>query len=340
MSQRPVGFAVFGAGRIGALHAYNVARHTPGAQLIGVADVDPAAAQRAIRATEQGRATTDYRTLLEDPAVSAVIIATPTDSHAMLMVEAANHGKHVLCEKPVAQTLAATCAAMEAVAASGVLVQVGFNRRFDPDFAQAHAAIRRGDIGDPWIVRLVGRDPRIAPISYLKLSGGQFKDQAIHEYDMARWLAGCEVDEVSAIGSVLVDPELRELGDVDTSITTLRYVSGALGMIDSCRKAVHGYDVRAEVHGSEGTLFIGGQGNPGVTIFGPDQAAQEQVAFFIDRFADAFRAELVHFVSCIQTGEPPCVGVADGYAALQIAVAAGRSLHERRPVRIGEVTSD
>ncbi len=340
MKQGVIGIGVVGAGRIGTLHSLNVARHVPGAKLIAVADIDLASAQRAVATAEQGWATDRFEAILDDPAVDGVIIATSTDTHAALMVEAARHGKHVLCEKPVAQSLQATQSAIEAVKASKVLLQLGFNRRFDPGFAQAHAAIQRGDIGTPWMVRLVGRDPRIAPIPYLKSSGGQFKDQAIHEYDMARWLIGSDVVEVYATGSVLVDPAIKEIGDVDTAITTLKFASGALGMVDNCRRAVHGYDIRAEVHGSDGTLFVEGSGGPGLTVLGPDEEALAQVAFFIDRFAEAFRAEIVHFVDCVRTGSTPCVGVEDGYVALRVAVAAGRALQERRAIRIEEVTTD
>lgn len=291
MTRDVIGIGVIGAGRIGALHAANVAHHTPGAKLVAVADIDLMAAQRVVAKEKQGWATDRYQALLENGSVDAIIIASSTDTHAAMMVEAARQGKHVLCEKPVAQSLAATLEAIEALKASKVLLQLGFNRRFDPGFAGARAAIQRGEIGTPWLVRLVGRDPRIAPIAYLKLSGGQFKDQAIHEFDMARWLMGSEVEEVFATGSVLVDPAVKELGDVDTAITTLKFESGALGIIDNCRQAVHGYDIRAEVHGSAGTLFVEGSGGPGLTILGPDEEALAQPAFFIDRFLDAFRAE-------------------------------------------------
>jgi myo-inositol 2-dehydrogenase/D-chiro-inositol 1-dehydrogenase len=219
-------------------------------------------------------------------------------------------------------------------------VQLGFNRRFDPGFAQAHAALRRGEIGTPWLVRLVGRDPRILPLSYLEGSGGQFKDQNIHEYDMARWLSGSEVEEVFAAGSVLVEPGLQQFGDVDTSVTTLRFASGALGLIDNCRVSVRGYDTRVEVHGSGGTLFVNGDGGPGLVIFGRNDESLANLTFFIDRFAGAFRAEVVHFVQCLQTGSAPLVGIEDGYAALQIAVAAGRAFREHRAIRIDEVTTD
>jgi myo-inositol 2-dehydrogenase/D-chiro-inositol 1-dehydrogenase len=339
IGQKSIGIAVLGAGRIGALHAANVARGVPGAHLAGVADVDPAAAERAVQSAGSGRAVTDYRELLADPTVAAVVIATPTDTHAQLMREAAAAGKQIFCEKPIALTLEATRAAIDAVAATGVSLQIGFNRRFDAPYAQARAAIARGDIGEPWIVKLVGRDPRIAPLSYLRVSGGQFKDQAIHEYDAARWLIGREVEEVFATGSVLVDPAVGEIGDVDTSLTTLRFEGGALGLVDSCRQAVYGFDVRAEVHGSDGKLLIGYEGRTAVTLLEPNRASHDHIDWFLDRFAEAYRAELEQFVVSLREGTPPSPTAEDGYRALQIAVAAGRSLRERRMVRLGEVTS-
>ncbi|HKC74202.1 MAG TPA: Gfo/Idh/MocA family oxidoreductase, partial [Chloroflexota bacterium] len=250
MAAGTIGIAVLGAGRIGTLHAANVARWVPGARLVGVADVDLAAAQRAVEGAGAGRATIHYQELLDDPDVQAVVVATPTDTHAAVMADAARAGKHMLCEKPIALTLEATRTAVETVERADVLLQIGFNRRFDPAWVRAQQAVARGDIGEPWIVKLVGRDPRIAPLSYLKVSGGQFKDQAIHEYDAARWLMGREVEEVYATGSVLVEPAVAQIDDVDTSLTTLRIAGGALGLVDSCRRAVYGFDVRGEVHGS------------------------------------------------------------------------------------------
>ena len=330
---------MLGAGRIGALHANHVARAVPAATLVGVADIDLAAAQHAVTAAGAGRATTDYVELLDDPTVAAVVVATPTDTHSSVMVQAARRGKHILCEKPIALTLEATREAIAAVQDAGVLLQIGFNRRYDPVNVRAREAIQRGDIGEPWIIKLVGRDPRIAPISYLEKSGGQFKDQAIHEYDVARWLLGREVEEVFAAGSVLVDPAVAAIGDVDTALTTLRFAGGALGLVDSCRQAVYGYDVRAEIHGSEGKLMVGYEGRTAVTLLQPNRASHDHIDWFLERFAEAYRDEVIDFVDCVRTGRTPRAVGEDGYRALQIAVAAGRSHRERRAVRLEEVTS-
>lgn len=335
----PVGIAVLGTGRIGHLHALNAARAVPGAHLVGVADVDPVAAGRTSEAARSGRAVVDYRELLADPQVQVVVICTPTESHARIMREAADAGKHILCEKPVALTLEETRAAIDAVAAQGVLLAIGFNRRYDPAYVAAKRAIDAGELGDPWIVKLVGRDPRPAPLSYLAGSGGLFKDQAIHEFDLACWLVGRPVEEVFATASVLVDPRIGDLGDVDTALTTLRFQGGALALVDNCRQAVYGYDVRAEIHGSAGKLIIGHEARTSVTLLRPDSASHDHVDWFLDRFADAFREELIDFVACVRSGRQPRAGGEDGYRALQIAVAAGRSHRERRAILLAEVTS-
>jgi myo-inositol 2-dehydrogenase / D-chiro-inositol 1-dehydrogenase len=337
MTQGPIGVAVFGAGRIGSLHAVNVARAVPGAALAGVADIDLAAAERVVAAAGAGRAVNGYEELLADPHVQVVVIATPTTTHAALMRDAAAAGKHILCEKPIALTLEETRSAIDAVKQTGVLLGIGFNRRYDPPFAAAQQAIAHGDIGEPWIVKLVGRDPRPAPLAYLEISGGLYKDQAIHEFDMARWLVGRPVEEVYATGSVLVDPAIGAIGDVDTALTTLRFEGGALGLVDNCRKAVYGYDVRAEVHGSDGKLMIGYEGHTAVTLLEPNRASHDHVDWFVDRFATAYRDEVVDFVDCVRTGREPRAGAEDGYLALQIAVAAGRSQREGRPIRLEEV---
>ncbi len=340
MTARTLGIAVFGAGRIGALHAANVARTVPGAHLVGVADIQIEAARRSVEEAGSGRAAADYHDLLADPAVEAIVVATPTDTHAAVMADAARAGKHILCEKPIALTISATEAAIAEVEKHGVTLQIGFNRRFDPAWVHAHAAIARGDIGEPWIIKLVGRDPRIAPLSYLKVSGGQFKDQAIHEFDAARWLMQREVEEVFAAGSVLVDPAVAEIGDVDTALTTLRFAGWALGLVDSCRRAAYGFDIRGEVHGSEGKLMIGYEGRTAVTLLQPNKVSHDHVDWFLERFADAYRDEVIDFVDCVRTGRRPRAVADDGLQALRIAVAAGQSRHERRVIRMDEIVAD
>jgi myo-inositol 2-dehydrogenase / D-chiro-inositol 1-dehydrogenase len=336
MSSSPIGLAVFGAGRIGAVHVRSVARHVPGAYLVGVADLDERAAHRLADETGTGRVG-DVASFFDDKAVQGVIIATPTDTHAQLIQQATRAGKHILCEKPISQNLAETSAADIDANAAGVILQVGFQRRFDPEFARAHARVMNGDLGQPRFVRLVGRDHRMPSLAYLKTSGGQFTDQMIHEFDLARWLLSpLEIDEVYATGSALIAPALQDFGDVDTSLVVLRYKGGALGVIDDSREAIYGYDVRAEIQGSKGLVLVGHQRLESGALIGSASATPD-VESFVERFAEAYRAEVQDFVEAIRERRAPLVGARDAYEALRIALAANRSVRVHRPVKLTEV---
>lgn len=339
MSPASIGLAVIGAGRIGAVHARNVARHVPGARLVGIADLDRATAQRIAVETRVGRID-DVQGLLGDPAVHGVVIATPTDTHAQLIAQAARAGKHVLCEKPISLGLAATRAAIASAENARIILQIGFQRRFDSEFSRARRLVENGEIGEPRFLRLVGRDHRAPSITYLRSSGGQYKDQMVHEFDLARWLlAPLEVDEIYATGSALIEPSLGEFGDVDTSLVVLRFTNGALGVIDDSREAIYGYDVRGEIHGAKGMVLVGhGRLRSGVLIDARD--ATVDVDSFIERFADAYRDEVVAFVAAIREQRAPCVGARDALEALRIAIAADRSRRSRRPVKLADVTDD
>jgi myo-inositol 2-dehydrogenase/D-chiro-inositol 1-dehydrogenase len=339
MSGSPIGIAVFGAGRIGAVHVRSVAREHPGVMLVGVADVDRNAAQRLVDEVQTGRVD-EIQSFLDDPAVQGVIIATPTDSHSDLILRTASAGKHILCEKPISRRLAETKAADIGARRAGVILQVGFQRRFDPAFSRARDLVASGDLGQPRFLRLVGRDHRMPAIAYLRTSGGQFADQMVHEFDLARWLLSpLEIDEVYATGSALIEPALAEFGDVDTSMVVFRYASGALGIIDGSREAVYGYDVRGEIQGSKGMVIVGHERlDNGVLL--DARFATPDVESFIERFADAYRAEVRDFAAAIREQREPRVGARDALEALRIALAADRSLRERRPVKLAEVTDD
>jgi myo-inositol 2-dehydrogenase / D-chiro-inositol 1-dehydrogenase len=321
------------------MHVRNVAAHVPGASLVGVADVDAGAAQRIVAEVGSGRAA-GVESLLNDPAVVGVVIATPTDTHAELIAQAASAGKHILCEKPISLGLAATRVAIVDAERAQVILQVGFQRRFDVEFANARRLFEQGQLGEPRFLRLVGRDHRMPSIAYLRTSGGQFKDQMVHEFDLARWLlAPHEVEEVFATGSALVDPSIAGFGDVDTSLTVLRYKGGALGVIDAAREAAYGYDVRGELQGSKGLVLFGhGRLRNGELL--DTKCATADVDSFIERFADAYRSEVADFVDAIREQRPPRVGGEDALEALRLAMAADRSLRERRPVRIADVRDD
>lgn len=331
-----IGLAVFGAGRMGATHVRNAALHVPGAHLIGIGDVDRQAAQRLVDEVRVGRAD-DPDALLRDPHVEAVIIATPTQTHADLIARAADSGKHIFCEKPISSGISATKRAAERARKAGVILQVGFQRRFDAEFEAAHRAVKSGALGEPRFVRLVGRDHRMPSIAYLRTSGGQFKDQMVHDFDLARWLfSPFEVEEVYATGSTLVDPAIAEFNDVDTSIAVLRFGGGPIGVIDGSREAIYGYDIRAELHGSKG-LFLVGHGRLRNGELLDSRQATPDVESFIEHFADAYRDEIIDFVSAIRDRREPRVGADDDLEALRIAIAADRSRASHRPVALAEV---
>ena len=325
-------FAQFGAGRIGAIHAANLAA-SGSARLAHVVDVNGAAA--AALAQKHGARVSDTAAALADPEVGAVIIASSTDTHAALVIAAARAGKAIFCEKPIDLSLARVDEALAAVQAAGVPMLVGFNRRFDPDFAELHRRIGAGAIGAVEQVVITSRDPGLPPIDYLKVSGGQFRDMTIHDFDMARWMLGEEPVELFAYGAALVDPARAAAGDIDTCMVLLRCASGRMAHINNSRRAAYGYDQRVEVHGSKGRLIAGNR--VATTVEQADAAAvatDNPLHFFLERYAAAYRIELAAFIDAVANGTPMPVGPQDGRQALVLAEAALRSLHENRPVRV------
>ncbi len=330
-----VRIGVLGAGRIGQVHAENVSFRIPGAEVAVVADLSKEAAQSCAAKVKAPKATGSIAEVLADSSVDAVVIATPTDTHARLIVEAARAKKHIFCEKPIDFDLAQIDAALAEVKKAGVLFQIGFNRRFDPSFQRARDVVASGKIGKPHLLRITSRDPKPPPIEYVKASGGLFTDMTIHDFDMARWMLGEEVDEIYALGANLVEPAIRDAGDIDTAVLTLRYPSGALGTIDNSRKAVYGYDVRVEVFGSNGIVSVGNVPPTSVTVGGTEgYVAEGPLFWFVQRFEQAYVNELRHFVECVQKGVHPSVGGQDGRMPLLMARAANRSLKENRPAKI------
>lgn len=334
MRAQPIGLAVFGAGRIGAVHATNASR-LAGVTLVGVADIDHAAAQRLTDKTKTGRVA-DTAAFLSDPSVSGIVIATPTASHAALIEQAAAAGKHVLCEKPISLDIATTQAAIARAERAKIILQVGFQRRFDAQFQFARRCVESGELGSPRFLRLVGRDHRVPSLDYLRTSGGQFKDQMIHEFDLARWLmAPAFVTEVFAAGSAVIEPALAQFGDADTTVALLRFNTGALGIVDGSREAVYGYDVRGEILGSKGMVLVGEERLVNGTFLDAS-AVPAQAESFIERFEGAYRAELADFVDAIAGARAPRVGGSDALEALRLAVAATRSFQERRLITLAE----
>jgi myo-inositol 2-dehydrogenase/D-chiro-inositol 1-dehydrogenase len=327
---------IVGAGKIARVHAANVGV-IDDLSIAAVADVEPAAA-RALADEIDCDAVNGVDELLARGDIEAVLITTPPTTHADLVEAASSAGKHVFCEKPLAQNVADAARAAEACEGAGVVLQVGYNRRFDENFRAAREAVESGRIGRPWIVRISSRDPAPPPAGYLPLSGGLFLDTTSHDFDLARFLVGSEIVEITASATAVADPHAKAIGDVDTSIVTLVFANEAIGAIDNCRVSAYGYDQRIEIHGSAGMVRADNETATTVTV-ADEQGFHSPTLphFYLDRYAQAFRRELEAFARALD-GEPPQVSGRDGVAAVAAAVAAKRALDERRTVRLDEVT--
>jgi myo-inositol 2-dehydrogenase/D-chiro-inositol 1-dehydrogenase len=326
---------LLGAGRIGQEHAKNLAS-LPQVEVAVVCDPRIEAAE-AIRPLVRAREiTASPEQVVGRNDVDAVVICTPTDTHAALIEAAAETGKAIFCEKPVALDLTITQRALATVAKKGVAFQIGFQRRFDTGYAEARRRIEGGELGRLDQFRTVGRDPAPPPRAYLEKSGGLFLDQAIHEFDIARFLMG-EVAEVNAWGSVRFHPDAGEFGDVDTATTLLRFSSGALGVVENSRRAVYGYDMVTEVFGEHGKLVVQAEPKTPLRHYHKDGYSLDHYHFFMDRFGPAFRAELEACFDAVRNGTPPSPGPGDALESLKIALAATISLKEKRAVKITEV---
>ncbi len=316
-----INLALFGAGRIGAVHAANMAAHDS-IHLKWIVDVIEASAEKLARAYG-GKVSTDPGDALSDPDVQGIIIASSTDTHLDLVVEGTKAGKAVFCEKPLDLDLARVDERFDEINGQGVPVLVGFNRRYDPNFKVLHEAIGSGSVGDLEMVKITSRDPSPPPIEYINVSGGLFRDMMIHDFDLARWLLGEEPIEVYASASCLVDSAIGEAGDVDTAIVTMKTATGKLCQIDNSRRAVYGYDQRVEVFGSKGMVKVENVRTNTVEIWDADSVRREKPPFFfLERYADAYRAELAHFVDVIEGVAEPAVTTTDGRQALALADAA------------------
>jgi len=339
MSDR-VNVGVIGAGRIGRLHAHQLTYRIPEADVLAVSDIVVEAAQEC--ATECGIpvAIQDHRRIMENPDIDAVVICSSTDTHAQMIEEAAAAGKHIFCEKPIALDLARIDQALAAAAATGVILQVGFNRRFDANYSRVRQAVERGEIGQPHLLHIISRDPAPPPIEYIKVSGGIFHDMTIHDFDMARFLIGSEVEEVYVAGGVMVDPAIGEAGDIDTALIVLRFENGVIGTIDNSRRAVYGYDQRVEVFGSLGSITSGNDYPNTATIRGPESIHRDlPLNFFMDRYVESYIAEKQAFVLSIQNGHEPPVTGRDGRIPVIMGYAARRSYEENRPIRLSEIAT-
>ena len=335
---KPVTIGLIGAGRIGRMHVEHLATRIPGARLAAIADVNLEAAQAVAAHYSIPIAVANYQALLANEAINAVAICSATDTHAQIIQEAAAAGKHIFCEKPIDFNLRRIDETLALVDKSGVKFQLGFNRRFDVNFRRAHQMVADGKIGAPHILRITSRDPSPPPIAYIKTSGGIFLDMTIHDFDMARYLIGSEVVELYATGGVMVDAKIGEVGDLDTTVITLRFANGAIGTIDNSRQAVYGYDQRVEVFGSKGMVTVE---NPAQDVVRLSSAANVQTSlppyFFLERYKDAYIAELTAFIAAVQKDLPPLVTGIDGRIPVVMGLAADKSYRENRVVRLVEI---
>lgn len=321
--------AIVGAGRIGRIHAANAARH-PGLHLKYIVDPVDAAAQSL--AAETGALVADLDTALADPSVTGVIIASSTDTHLDYSCRAVAAGKAVFCEKPIDQDLTRARSASATLGAAPLFL--GFNRRFDPHFQALKARLDSGAVGALETVQITSHDPAPPPVSYIKVSGGIFKDMSIHDFDMARWLLAEPVTQVYAAASCLVDPAIAEAGDVDTAKILLRTGSGKLCVISNSRRSGYGYDQRIEAFGSKGMVKADNVLESTVSVWGADGAAPDRLQnFFLDRYAAAYRLEMDHFADILSGKAAPAITYADGVGALELAEAAAQS------VRSGQVVT-
>jgi len=336
---KKVRIGILGAGRIGKLHATNLVNSTPGAEVAAIADpfmndvIEEWAAGLGIP-----KITKDPAEIFADASIDAVFICSSTDTHAEFIVKAAETGKHIFCEKPIATDIKVIEDALAAVDEAGVKLQVGFVRRFDHNHKKVSDTVASGILGAPAIVKVTSRDPEAPPMEYVKVSGGIFMDMMIHDFDMVRYLSGSEVTEVSTYGTVLVDEGFKKYDDVDTAIVMLKFENGAIGVIDNSREAPYGYDQRTEVHCKKGCVQVANDLNDTSLISTAEGVTcAKPTWFFLERYNNAFIAEAEAFIDAIVNDKDVPVNGIDGLMPVKIAMAAKKSLDEGRPVKISEI---
>lgn len=330
---------IIGAGRIGQVHARGIMTGVPNARIDAIAD--PYLTEQARKFAEDAgipNIYTDYKKILSDKSIDAVLICSSTDTHSPLSIEALRAGKHVFCEKPIDHDLAKIREVMKVIDETGRKYQVGFNRRFDHNFRAVKQAVMDGKVGDVHVIRISSRDPVPPPAAYIKGSGGLFLDMMIHDFDMACYLSGSEVEEVYAVGAVLVDPAIGAEGDIDTAIVTMKMKNGALAVIDNSRQAVYGYDQRAEVFGSRGCVQNGNDLPSTAVVSTVDGVVSEKpLWFFLERYMQSYQNEIRSFITAIENDTPVEADAHSGLAPILMGLAAKRSLDEGRPVKLSEI---
>ena len=327
---------IIGAGRIGKVHLESISRYVKGAEVAAMADPfmskDTA---EYIKSFGVGKITKDYREILADKEIQAVLICSSTDTHAPISIEAIEAGKHVFCEKPVDHDVDNILKVKSALEEKNLKYQVGFNRRFDHNFSAVRRAVKEGKIGALNVLKICSRDPAAPPVNYIKVSGGIFLDMTIHDFDMVRFLSGEEVESVYAMGGVMVDEEIGKAGDIDTAVIVMRLKSGALAVIDNCRRAAYGYDQRAEAFGELGQIAVGNDTSSTAVLSDKDGVTSEKpLYFFLERYMQAYVREISEFIDCVQNDKPVPVGIEDGLQAVKIGIAAKKALQEGREIRL------
>lgn len=328
---------IIGAGRIGQVHANTLVTRVPSAEVVAIADIYEESAKSASQKYGIPDYTTDPSELIRSGDIDAVVICSSTDTHTQFIIESAQAGKQIFCEKPIDHSLEQIDKALKAVDDAGVKLQIGFNRRFDNNHVRLKQAIINGEIGDPHTLTIISRDPAPPPIEYIKVSGGLMMDMMIHDFDMCRFLIG-EVEEMYAIGDVKVDPAIGEAGDIDTAKVMLKFENGVIGTIENSRKAVFGYDQRVEVFGSGGAATSGNFHANAVTISDGNTVRRDKpMHFFMDRYIDSYANEMMAFIHAIENDKQTPVVGNDGRVPVVMAMAGMLSMKENRPVKLSEI---
>lgn len=331
---------IIGAGRIGKVHLESISYHVKNATVTAMADpFMNEETEKLLRSYGVSKVTKDYKDILNDKDIDAVLVCSSTDTHAAISIEAINAGKHVFCEKPVDHSIEKIQAVADALNEHpDIKFQVGFNRRFDHNFAAIRKAYDDGKIGEAHILKITSRDPEPPNPAYIKVSGGIFLDMTIHDFDMACFLTDSDVEELYVNSAVLVDPAIGEQGDVDTAIITMKMANGALAVIDNSRKAAYGYDQRAELFGSKGMVATSNDTVSSAVISNADGVTGEKpLFFFLERYMGSFSEEMRQFTEAVINDTEVPVGIHAGLQSVKIGLAARKSVEEHRPVKISEI---
>jgi myo-inositol 2-dehydrogenase/D-chiro-inositol 1-dehydrogenase len=332
-----INVAIIGLGRMGKIHLRNLTHAIPNANVMIVAD--PMYPEKQFKNEYPGLGfAKDISEVIASADIDAVIITTPTNSHAVLVEQCLNNKKHVFCEKPLDLSLEITKTLLQKADDEGISLMIGFNRRFDPDFMQARASVSEGKIGNPQIVKITNRDPALPNIEFVKTSGGMFMDFTIHDFDMARYLMGKEVVEVYAKGLVFFDKAIAEVGDIDTALTTLTFEDGTYAVLDNSRKAVFGYDQRLEVFGDKGMIQVDNNLYNRNILYNESGIHQAlPLNTFTERYNQSYCKEIELFIDALLNNKPLPIRNEDVIMATVLAYAAKKSLEEQRPVKVSEI---